>query len=374
MRWRVLIAPLAAIALLPATAHAQASPAERDAVQQAYVAGDFTRAEQLLAGLLAENPRDPDLLRRRAAVEAAREDLDAAQATIDEATALAPNDPDIRLARANILFWRGDYAAAEAETDRLAVTHPDYPGLERVSRSIRRASNAGGVRLRSVAVGGSLSDAEFVSGLQQAWYVQRGSASVQWDQNNIATVGIESEQRLQTDTRISGRFDFAGGSNRYYVSSSFTPDPDFRESWSVGAGAVVPLGASTTLQLDGHFADYRTDDVVALSTGLRRNITTNVEVTARSIILLGGGEDFRLGGSLRGDYRIPGVADLFVIAASYPDAEIDGTRQLRALAGGARFALTDRLALGVTGEYERREDSYQRKAVTLDLRWLFGGG
>ena len=363
---------LALVAGSPLPLLAQPVGVDRDMAQEAYVAGDFDAAERILAELLARTPDDPDLLRRSASVDAAQGDLDSAQATIDRAIALAPDDPDIQLARANILFWRGRLEAARAQADAIAVERPDYPGLAALQQSLRRSEDARRLRLRSASVGASVSDARFASGLGQTWYGQRASLSLGWADNAVATLEVDREERRQSDTRVSGRVDLPGGNNRYFVTASATPEADFRERWSIGAGADVAAGRSTALQVDGRFAEYRADDIVVLGAGLRQRLSPNFAVSARTIHLLGGGEDYRFGASLRADYSHPRRPDVFAIISSYPDTEADGTRQLRAAALGTRIAVSQRLTLGVTGEFESREDSYDRLAVALDLRVNFG--
>jgi hypothetical protein len=97
-----------------------------------------------------------------------------------------------------------------------------------------------------------------------------------------------------------------------------------------------------------------------------------MQISARSIHLLGGGDDYRFGAVLRADYSHAQLGDFFAIAASYPDVEGDGAQQLRSVALGARHPLSDRFSLGLTGEYEARENSYNRTAISLDLRWRIG--
>lgn len=371
-RWLTYGAIGAVVAALALPASAQTSADERKAVQDAYVAGDFSHAEELLDGLLAKSPDDPDLLRRLAAVQAAKGDLELAQATIDRAHGLAPGDPDIRLARANMLFWRGRLAEAEQQAGQIAQAQADYPGLGTLQASIRQAKEARRFRLRSVGIGASVSDADFASGSGQTWYVQRGSVSAQWGEGRTATIDVEREERRVTDTHIAGRIDIAAGGNRFFVAGTVTPNPDFRETWSLGGGAEVALGKGSTLLADGRLAEYPGDDVAAFGLGLRHSLSTRLQVAARSIHLFGGGDKYRFGASLRADYSYPQLGEFFAIVASYPDVENDGAQQLRAVAAGARIPLSDRFTIGLTGEYESRENSYDRTAISLDLRWRIG--
>ena len=227
---------------LPSQAVGQSESSQRDAAQDAYVAGDFELAERLLGELVTANPADADLLRRLAAVLAARQKLIAAQSTIDRAILLAPDDPDVQLAHANILFWRGRLAEAQAQADKIAVNHPSYPGLSDLLKSLRRARTNRRFRIRSLGAGVSVSDANFKYGSAQIWYVQRGSISTQWGRGSILAVDLEREERATTNTRLTARVDIPEGPNRYFVSASITPEPDFRETWSVGGGADFRLG------------------------------------------------------------------------------------------------------------------------------------
>lgn len=363
---------LAAIAALSSQANAQVIEAEREAAQKAYVAGDFFSAKELLSELLLQSPSDPDLLRRLAAVQAALNDVSAAQAMIDQAIGLAPDDPDIQLARANILFWRGYLSEARAQARQVAMKHPGYPGLYDMQETFRRAGKERRFQLRSLGVANSISKANFASGSNQIWYAQRGSISTQWAGRNIAVLDVERAQRLARDTRISGRIDLPLGQSRYFVAGSITPKSDFRESWSVSGGAEIGFGITTTLKVDGRFAQYRDDNVVAIGAGLGRRISPELEISARSIHLFGGGEGHRLGGILRADYRHPRIPEIFAIAASYPDVEADGTRQLQTVAAGSRFALSEKITLGLTGEFESRKSSYERAALVVDLRLRIG--
>ncbi|WP_086606298.1 tetratricopeptide repeat protein [Erythrobacter donghaensis] len=361
---------VAAAVALPAGA--QVSTSEREAAQAAYLAGNFARAEQLLGELLAKSPLDPDLLRRLAAVQAARGNLDMAQATIDRAYDLAPTDTDIQLARANILFWRGQIAEAGLQADQIAQRNPDYPGLDSLRTSLREAVDARKFRFRSAGAGVSVSDARFASGADQTWYVQRGSLSAEWGDGRSASLNVEREERRVTDTHIAGRVDLAEGNNRFFVAGTITPNPDFRETWSFGGGAEIALGQRSTVLIDGRFAEYTGDDVTAFGVGLRQTLSSRLQVSARSIHLLGGGDDYRFGAALRADYSHPQIGDIFAILASYPDVENDGAQQLRSVAIGVRRPLSDRLSLGVTGEYETRANSYDRTGISLDLRLRIG--
>ena len=343
----------------------------RAAVQAAYVAGDFSRARSLLAPLIAVTPEDPDLLRRLALIEAAQGNLAAAQGAIDRAALRAPTDPDIVLARANILMWRGQIAGARREAAGVAAHHPGYPGLAELNSAIERAEAQRAFRLVSIDLGGTVARATFASGLGRTWSAQRASAVVGWGDDATATVEADREKRDVADTRVAARIDLPAGNGRVFASGTITPNADFRERWSVMAGGEVPVATGTTMLIDGRFAAYRAADIGVVGLGARFDLGRGVALTARSIHLLGGGESYRLGGSLRADYEPARGPALFAIVASYPDTEADGTRQLWSVAGGARFLMAEHLILGLAAEHESRRGSYRRTGVSLNLGWKF---
>lgn len=372
MRWLdiVLVGTLAALAV---PAHAQQDAiADRETAQAAYANGDFDQAKAILGHLLRERPDDPDLLRRMAAVEAAMGDLAAAQDTIDRAASLAPQDADIQLARANILFWNGRRDEARVSAEGIRRRHGDYPGLAALERNIARQQRDAALRVQSISVGQSVSRASFESGDTQDWGVTRASLAAGWAASSTAVIEIEREDRTAVDTRVSARVDLPAGPHRVFLAGSATPDADFRENWSVAAGADVQVGARTQLLGDVRFAEYRLEDVTVAGAGIRHYLSDKFVLTGRSIHLFGGGEDYRLGGSIRADYLPANGPSYFAILASYPDAEVDGTRQLRAIAGGVKIDFARHYALRLSAEYESREDSYDRLGFGASLSWLFG--
>lgn len=370
---RLLLVLPVTLVTAPVLANEPARSPDRDTAQEAYVSGDYAASRQILEALLAASPDDPDLLRRLAAVDAALGDLESARKSIDRALSLAPGDGDIQLARANILLWSNELPEARRQAKELSATRPGYPGLQEFQASLERVEASQALRLRSLHAGTSVSDAEFASGQGQSWYTQRAAAAVTWAGNSTASLEIEREERDQTDTLIRGRVNLPVSSDRVFITASLTPNPDFRSNWSIGAGGEISLDGSGYLLVDASFAEYRSDDVVALGAGYRHRLSPEFAATARTIHLFGGGEKYRLGGVLRADYTPTDLPDFFAILASYPDTEIDGTRQLKAVAGGAVIALSNSLQLRLSGEYESREASYKRTAFGVDLSWLFGG-
>lgn len=360
----------AILAMSPSAANAQEDHA-RTEIQAAYVAGDPSKALALLAPLIAAHPDDPDLLRRLALLQAAQGDLSRAQATIDRANGLAPNDSDIQLARASILLWRGKPRLASLEAAALAARDPAQPGLGELRAGIARSQADSALHLASLGLGGTLSRARFEAGFQRDWASLRTAAELGWGTGSAATLEVEREDRGLVDTRVVGRIDLPIGQNRVHFGATVTPDPDFRESWSLSAGGDLPVSRHITLVADGRYASYRSQDVGVVEVGARAKVANGLAITARSIHLFGGGVTYRIGGVLRADYEYPKGPGLFALVASYPDTEIDGTRQLWSVAGGARVSLDRRLTLRITGEYESRKSSYRRAGASVDLNWRF---
>lgn len=356
-----------------AIAQAEQPPADRTSAQVAYEAGDFAMARRILEALVAASPQDPDLLRRLAAAQAADGDLTAAQKSIDAALSLAPGDPDIQLARANILLWRGNFPEARASAAELARQRPDYPGLSDLDAAVGTAERAARLRLQSAAVGASLSQARFASGGETAWSVQQAAVVLGWDEGKRASFEIEREDRGAVDTRLSGRIDWPADDHALYLSASATPAADFREDWSLGGGGEVRISERTRLLAGLRYAAYSGDDVGILRLGVRRQLSDAVNLTGEAVQLFGGGADYRVGGSVRADYVPSEGASLFAVAASYPDTEVDGTRQLHSAAIGTAIPLGSGLSLRFTGEYENRKDSYERTSVNVGISWSLGG-
>ena len=75
---------------------------------------------------------------------------------------------------------------------------------------------------------------------------------------------------------------------------------------------------------------------------------------------------------MRGDWNLGKDRSLFAGRATYPETEAGLTRRVRAVYAGAAMAVSDGLALRVTGEYERRAASYIRRGLTVGMIWRPG--
>lgn len=326
----------------------------------------------LLESLLLEsrqNPSDADILRRLAAAQAANGDLEAAEQTIARARMLAPADSDIRLASAYIALWRGQLREAEVQATAVAAAAPEYPGLAAFRQSLEAAQSVSSTKITSVTLSGGVSDISFASGIGQTWTNQSGAIAVALTPRDTIVANVEREKRAQTDTRLTAEYARRLDDGFVTVSATITPKADFRETWSLAARGQFDLSAQWSIQGDMRVADYRTDMIVALGSAVEYRPIRDVAVTARVINLFGGGKDHRLGGALRLLYQPDNQIGGFVSVAEYPDVEIDGTRQLRSFAAGVIVPLTDALTLRSTAEYDRRKDSYRRRALMISLNW-----
>ena len=365
-----LVATLAA-APLAAQAVAGSESAQLDAVEKARAAGDFDRARALLEPMLAAAPDNPDLLRRMAMIDAGAGRLDQAQRGIDRAAALAPNDLDVTLARGFILAWQGELSAAREAADAIAARDPDYPELSVLRETLARQRAQDRVRIRAASLVFEVSDIKLDSGARSTWTSQGGVLAADLSPVTTVTVGIAREKRRAVDTRLTARMDRRLGSGFAYLSASAVPHPDFQERWSLGAGGETAIASNLTALVDGRVARYDTGTIVAFQPGLRYRVTSRASLTGRAIAIFEGG-DQRLGGAARVDYSLPNEGSLFAIAASYPDAEAGGVRQLRSAAAGVTWPVAKSIAVTAAGSHEDRKDSYRRWSGSLALTYRFG--
>ncbi|WP_247710808.1 tetratricopeptide repeat protein [Qipengyuania aestuarii] len=344
------------------------------AIQSAEAAqaeGNYSAARRLLLDLLAENPDDPDLLRRLARVEAAAGRLDVALNLIDRAATIAPHDLDIALARAYILYWRGDLKAAKDVTESIAAREPDYPDLAALQASLRRAREDSGIRLRALSVGGGVSDITLQSGASRTWNTQNIVAAFDLSAEDTLAVSLSREERSAIDMRGGVRLDHRIADGSVYITATAVPNADFQENWSLGAGGELLISGRTAALMDVRLADYDTGEIVSVQPGLRVPLGSDFSLTGRAINIFGGGESYRLGGSIRLDFQRDSHPSFFALAASYPDAEAGDVRQLRSVAAGMNVPVSERLSLSATGSHEDRKDSYRRWAGNLALTYRF---
>lgn len=343
-----------------------------EAAAGAQAAGDYDLAREILQALLATSPDNPDLLRRLAMVEAGDENLALAMDLIDRAARLAPRDLDIALARGYILYWRGNLADAQKVVAAISAQSPDYPELAELTAALDRTDDASGLRLRALSISAGLSEIMLENGGSSTWNVQSGTAAIDLSREDTVTFGIMREERSVIDTRLSMRVDHRLADGFVYVAATAVPHSDFQERWSVTGGGEFAAAKGLSALVDLRIADYDTGAIVVVRPGLRIALAGDFVLTGRAINIFDDAEGHRLGGALRLDYQPEDKASLFAIAASYPDAEADGVRQLRSAAAGFAVPVSETLTLSAAGSYEDRKSSYRRWTGTLALILRFG--
>lgn len=370
-----MVVAMASIGVPNAALAQQADP--REQAQDALRRGNHERARTILLEQLAREPRDADLLRRLASVEAASGDLPEALTVIDRAAAIAPRDLDIRLARANILFWNGAVEDARAEADAIARIDPAYPELDQLQARLRpsptRSAEDDRIGLQALYLSAGLSRIAFDGrDTHQTWTNQGAALGLRLGRVGTATFSVEREARARSDTRFAARFDRRIDGGSYYLEAGFVPDPDFRETWKVAVGGQAALAPNIDGSLDLRVADYATGTIVVAEPGVRVALTPRWSLDARAINLFGGNEGHRIGGSGRLAYEAQSGPTAFVSLATYPDAETDGVRQLRSAAIGLAWPVARNVTISAIGVHEDREDSYRRNSLTVVFARRFG--
>ena len=332
---------------------------------------DVVDARRRIIADLAASPEDSDLLRRLAMLEAGAGHFDLALAYIEHATNQAPNDLDVALARAFILYWRGDVESARQAAASISAQDPDYPELGQLESALRRRDSPGASEPVTLYVSAGASHIITASNTQRTWTSQNLAASIARRGGYILTLSAEREDRGPIDTRIGVRLDRLVEGGFIYLAAATTPDPDFKDSWSVSTGADLAVSDRVAIPFDLRVAQYAVGTIIAVQPGLRVLPYPGLALTARAINIFGDTSGHRFGGAVRADYETGGGLALFLATASYPDAESDGIRQLRSIAAGTGLRLTDTAGLRLAGSYENRDRSYRRYSGVLTLTYRF---
>ncbi len=324
-------------------------------------------ATDTLRARVEANPSDTGLMRELAAAQAAAGRYTEALETIERAQSLAPLDNDIALARARILFWAGRRTEAKAQAGIVRARAPDYPDLDELDKalaaSLKERPNRSGV---SVSAG--FAKVDLNSGQSQTWETLAVSGFAPIDSMTSVTGSIEHERRVANDSRLSLVATHARAASEFRIGASYTPDADFKEGWGVQAGADFRIHPNLTLLSDIRYADYANISVWSVIPGVRiHNDDQSQSLAVRLISISPSDSDTRFGASARYDVDVTQSFRLFGGLASYPDTEAGVTRQLRSAFGGASVTLADDVSIIATAEYDRREQSYTRKAVNLAL-------
>ncbi|MES2783569.1 MAG: YaiO family outer membrane beta-barrel protein [Pseudomonadota bacterium] len=312
-------------------------------------------------------PADTASMRQLAASQAAEGRFGAALDIIEQAQAIAPLDNDIALARARILLWSGRVSEARIQADVVRNLAPAYPDLEALEASIN-ASQAQRRARSGVALSAGAANVQLDAGQSQYWKNLTVSVFTGIGASTNATATIEHERRRANDTKLSLLTSRTGSNWELRAGVAVTPSADFREKWGLQSGADVQIHNNVTLLSDVRYADYGNISVVSAIPGIRFSSTEAAHMLAlRFISISPSGSSTKFGGSARYDRNFVTGFRLFSGVASYPDTEAGVTRQLRSAFAGGSLPVADNLALMMTGEYDRRERSYTRKALIVTL-------
>lgn len=329
-------------------------------------------ATDMLSARIEANPSDTGLIRELAAAQAAAGRYAEALETIERAQSLAPLDNDIALARARILFWAGRRAEAKAQADIVRARAPDYPDLDALDAALE-ASGKERPNRSGISASAGFAKVNLGAGQSQTWETLAVSGFTAIDSMTSVAGSLEHERRGANDTRLSLMATHARAASEFRIGASYTPHADFKEGWGVQAGADFRIHPNLTLFSDVRYADYANISVWSVIPGARiHNDDQSQSLAIRLISISPSDSDTRFGVSARYDDDLKQGFRLFGGVASYPDTEAGVTRQLRSAFGGASVTLADNVSMIATAEYDRREQSYTRKAINLALIFRLG--
>ena len=351
----VLASVLICLTCIPQALCAEPSPVGKVSVPQEAQAADDNE------------PANIDSMRRLAASQAAAGRFATALDTIERAQALAPLDNDIALARARILFWSGRVAEARLQADVVRARDATYPDLDALDANInarlpRRWARSG------FALSAGAAKVQLDGGQNQYWknLTFSGFTGISANTNVMAT--IEHERRRVSDSKLSLLATRTGPNWELRAGVAYTPSADFRENWGLQSGADFKIHNNVTLFSDVRYADYGNISVVSAIPGVRLSSNKDAHTFAvRFISISPSDSTTKFGVSARYDRNFDTGARVFGGFASYPDTEAGLTRQLRSAFAGGSLPVSDNLSLMMTGEYDRREQSYTRKALNFTL-------
>lgn len=315
---------------------------------------------------LQKNPANADLMRQLAAAQAEASQLKDALATLDRASVLAPADNDIALARARVLLWSGRTSEASAQADIVRTRAPGYPELAEVETAIRAAS-VHHVGRSGISLSAGVARVDFGS-QSQSWESVAMSGFAALGQQKTLTASVEHEARQTSDTRLSLSAVHSAPFYDIRLGLSLTPDADFKEKWGLQTGADYRVHRNVTLISDIRYTRYSALSVVSVVPGIRfQTADASHAIAVHLISIFRSDGDSGAGASARYDGQLGDGLRVFGGAAAYPDTEAGITRQLRSVFAGVALPLFKQISLNLTGEYDRREQSYSRKAVSLGL-------
>lgn len=364
----LLVAPFAALA--------QIAPGDRQSLiadaRAAVTRGDNAAAIARLEGARAVYPDDPEILRLLGSAYGYAQRYPEAIATLHEARRLAPEDLDIRAALARVYFWSGDRQAARDELAAIETRDPANADLKAIRSQLERSDSEPPARpRRGIFANQGIARVSLDNGPDSNWWTTTLGAFGEVTPGTTLSVEGEREDRgFAVDTHLLARVDqqFSPGW-RGYVAAAITPRANFRERWSLRGGIEADLDRRLTLLADVRHADYGPIHVTAVEPGIRFAAPAlKSSATLRMVNLWDERGKHRSGWTARIDTETRAGTTLFGGAASYPETEAGITRRVRSVFLGLAAPVSDDVTLRVTGEYERRVDSYTRKGLSLGLQ------
>ncbi|ATY32368.1 YaiO family outer membrane beta-barrel protein [Sphingomonas psychrotolerans] len=368
-------AALLALLGTPIVAFAQAGTGDRGTTiteaRAAVARGDNAAAIARLEAASIAWPNDPEILRLLGSAYAYAQRHREAIATLRAAQAMAPEDMDIGAALARAYLWSGDRDAARRELAAMETRDPGNAELAAIRNQLALPKGERVTTRRGIFAGQSVADVSLDNGPHRTWSTTTLGAFAPIARGTAFSVEAEREdRRLAVDTHLLARVDhqFSPGW-RGYLAAAATPEANFREQWSIRGGIEADLGRRVSLLADVRHAVYGQTQVTAIEPGIRFGMPAlRSSATLRMINLWDEQGEHRSGWSARLDTETRSGAGLFAGVASYPDTEVGITRRARSAFVGAAIPVSADVTVRVTGEYERRVDSYTRKGLSLGLQ------
>ena len=402
--------------------------------------GNFAQAEGLLVRANDLAPENADILLLLGLTWANLDKLDQAIGVLEQARALAPGYADIRLALSRFYARKGDLQAAIVEADAAIAADPNYGEVRLVRAGLALRQSDPGTAARHYRRAAELSPEDHRALLGQgdaAWrqenwsqakdyyvkaaqiapdnptvtarlqrkapVVRKWRVDLDHAQSNLSrnlpswqeTI-IQISHRRENGTRLFGRVEHSDRSFAkdtlvevgfdtqltarlsFYTGIAVTPDADFRQKWSVRAGATLKLreGAArlgpTLTHLDAKVSEYAVGKVAAFNVGLEQYfLSGRFWVTATSINVRDENGNFQHGliGRLNASFADRGL--VFAGYAQAPETEEGRTRDTKAYFAGLSVPLTDTIDARVNFTRDERENSYSRNTFGVGFAVRF---
>lgn len=219
------------VALVP-----PAPAATREAALAARAAGDYPRAIELFAVLLAAAPDDAELHLLLGTVQGWAGRYDDALLTLERGLGLAPLDTDLQLARGRVLAWSGRLGEAEQVFRGILARHPtNLEAQNMVGRVLtwrKRYDAAEAVYANILAAAPSDADALIGRGDVARFQERYDEARGFYERALAVDPGSAELARRLAAMRGAGRWRFDGG----YEHSFFAGD--LRADWSTWHAAL----------------------------------------------------------------------------------------------------------------------------------------